>query len=121
MFGGIFDFNRDGKTDTFEMALGLSIAFNEDDGVSDTDDYSDEEDGGLLSDACSDDLEDELDALEEQLSELQDKLSDLEDNEPDDCTTAAYDRWERRKDLLEEQISELEDQISEIEDQMEEY
>ena len=121
MFGDIFDFNRDGKTVSFEMALGLSIAFNEDDEVSDTDNYSDEEDGDLLSDSCSDALEDELDALEEQLYELQEKLSDLEDNEPDDCTSAAYERWERRKDLLEEQISELEDQISEIEDQMEEY
>ena len=25
LFGGLFDFNRDGKTDIFETALGLSI------------------------------------------------------------------------------------------------
>ena len=51
---------------------------------------------------------------------MEDKLSDLEDQEPEDCTSDAYDRWERRKEQLEEQISEIEDQISEISDKIDE-
>lgn len=118
MFGGIFDFNHDGETDAFEMALGISIAFGSDEEGHGDDCFEDEDDDELLSDASREDLEEELDALEDQLSELQEKLSNLEEEEPDDCTSAAYDRWERRRDRLEEQISELEDQISEVEDQM---
>jgi predicted nucleic acid-binding Zn-ribbon protein len=119
MFKGIFDLDRDGNTDSFEIAFGLSIVFNEDNDERDADDFDDEEDSDLSSEYCNDYLEEKLEALEEQLSELEEKLSDLEYDEPEDFTSAAYERWERHKDLLEEEISEIEDQISEIEDQME--
>ena len=111
MFGGLFDFNRDGETDAFEHALGVSIVISIGEDAS-TDDDSDDEDVNVEA------LEDELDELEDELSDLEDKLSDLEDKEPDDCTSDAYARWERRKERLEEQIAELEQQISDIEDQI---
>lgn len=120
MFGGIFDFNRDGETDAFELAVGFNIVFGSEEAGED-DLFEDKEDDELLDGVSREDLEEELEALEDQLSDLQEKLSDLEDEEPDDCTSAAYDRWERRKNRLEEQISELEDQISEVEEQMEQY
>ena len=121
MFGSFFDFNRDGESDAFEVALGLSIVLGPDDNNDTGDCFDDEEGDDLLGVASHEDLEDELEALEDQLSDLQEILSDLEDEEPDDCTSAAYDRWGRRRDRLEEQIAELENQISEVEDQMEEY
>ena len=43
----------------------------------------------------------------------------MEDKEPEDCTSAAYARWERRKERLEGLIAELESQISDVEDKME--
>ena len=64
MVKGIFDFDRDGKTDSFEISLGLSIVFNEDD---------DEEDSDLSAEDRNDDLEEKLDALQDQLSELEEK------------------------------------------------
>jgi len=105
MFGGLFDFNHDGETDAFEHALGVSIVLSLGEDA--------EEDAALEA------LEDELDELEDELSDLEDKLSDLEDKEPDDCTSDAYARWERRKERLEAQIAELECQISDVEDTME--
>ena len=48
MFGSFFDFNRDGESDAFEVALGLGIvlASNTD---NDSDDcFDDEEDDDLL-------------------------------------------------------------------------
>ena len=72
MFGGLFDFNRDGETDAFEHALGVSIVISIGEDAS-TDDDSDDEDVNVEA------LEDELDELEDELSDLEDKLSDLED------------------------------------------
>lgn len=114
MFGGLFDFNHDGETDAFEHALGVSIVISMGEDAS-TDNENDDEDGVSVEA-----LEDELDELEDELSDLEDKLSDLEDKEPEDCTSEAYARWERRKERLEEQIVELEQQISDVEDQIEE-
>lgn len=111
MFGGLFDFNHDGETDAFEHTLGVSIVISMGEDAT-TDDENDDEDVSVEA------LEDELDELEDELSDLEDKLSDLEDKEPDDCTSDAYARWERRKERLEEQIAELEQQISDIEDQI---
>ena len=124
MFGSIFDFNRDGKTDAFEIALGLSIAFSDEhksekpdeECDSDFDFFDDEEDDDDSSEINTDILEDECNDLEFQLSEWRDKLFALEMDEPDDCMSDAHDRWERRKNLMEELISEIESQISEIED-----
>ena len=31
MFGGLFDFNRDGESDAFEVALGLSLVLGDED------------------------------------------------------------------------------------------
>ena len=107
---GLFDFNRDGETDATELALGISIAIT----IGGENESVEEETGDLK------DLEAELEELEETLSELEDKLSDLEDQEPEDCTSDAYGRWERRKEQLEEQISEIEDQISEVSDKIDE-
>lgn len=107
MFGGLFDFNHDGETDAFEHALGVSIVL------------SLGEEGEEDEDAALEALEDELDELEDELSDIEDKLSDLEDKEPDDCTSDAYARWERRKERLKAQITELESQISDVEDKME--
>ena len=121
MFGDIFDFDHDGETDAFEMALGFSIVFGSDEEKSKEDLFADEEDDDSLDEAHHEDLEAELGTLEDQLPDLQEKLSDLEDDEPDDCTSAAYYRWERRRDRLEEQISEIENQISEVEDQLDDY
>ena len=44
MFGGIFDFNRDGETDAFELAVGFNIAFGSEEESSEDDPYEDEED-----------------------------------------------------------------------------
>lgn len=116
MFGSFFDFNRDGKADAFGVALGLSIVLGSDDDNDSADCFDDKKDDELLDATSHEDLEKELEAIEDQLSDLQEKLSNLENEEPDDCTSAAYDHWDRRKDRLEEQISELEDQISEVEE-----
>ena len=111
MFGGLFDFNHDGETDAFEHALGVSIVLSLGEEA--------EEDEDVEADAALEALEDELDEFEDELSDLEDKLSNLEDKEPDDCTSDAYARWERRKERLEAQITELESQISDVEDKME--
>lgn len=43
MFGGIFDFNRDGDTDAFELALGFSIVFGAEEESSENDAFEDED------------------------------------------------------------------------------
>jgi len=113
----IFDFNRDGKTDLFETAMGFALL----------DALCEEErsEADCFADSCPDD-EDPDDGLterdEEKLSLLRDELSDLEDelitvevNEPDDILSEAYARWEQRRDLLEEQIACVEEQIDDLE------
>ena len=44
MFGDIFDFDHDGETDAFEMALGFSIVFGSDEEKSKEDLFADEKD-----------------------------------------------------------------------------
>lgn len=122
MFGGIFDFDMDGKIDACELALGLSILFADEttleavDEDTDFDFFDDEAEDDFSPERNISNLEWERGALEYRLSELQDNLFDLADEEPDDDTSAAYDRWERRKNRLEEQIYELEDKIAEMGD-----
>ena len=114
LVGGLFDFNHDGETDAFEHAVGVSIVLSlGEEAETDSDDEDADDETALEA------LEEELDSLEDELSDLEDKLSDLEDKEPEDCTSAAYARWERRKERLEGLIAELESQISDVEDKME--
>ena len=62
--------------------------------------------------------EEALEALNNELSTLQDELLTVECNEPDDCLSDSYTRWEARRDLLEEQISAVESEISELEERL---
>lgn len=107
LFGDLFDFDGNGRTDAFEEALGLSIILS-----------AGEEEARLES-IDEDDIDEEgieqLESLREELSELEEQLSDLESREPDDILSARYDRWEARKEQLEEQISDLNDEISDLE------
>lgn len=107
MFGNFFDLNGDGRTDAFELALGGSALFALAEELDGDDAFEDEDDA---VDAAR---ENELAALEEQLSELEDKLADLESDEPDDCSSAAYERWECRVERLREQREALEERIAE--------
>lgn len=123
MFGGIFDFDMDGKIDEVELALGLSIVFGsenkekevEDECDFDFDFFDEEAEDDFSTEISISNLEWERETLSCRLSELQDRLFDLEDQEPDDYACAAYDSWERRKNRLGEQIFDLEDQIAEME------
>lgn len=104
LFGGLFDFNRDGKTDIFETALGLSII----------DQAAREEEEARRREAEADDFLLDID-IDEDLPEdgqsLQDRLADLELEEPEDMFSEEYSAWEEAHEHLEERISELEDQI----------
>ena len=122
MFGNIFDFDMNGKTDAIELALGLSIMFDDENKKNEFDEEYDfdfdflededcEEEDDLSSEINISNLECERETLAYKLAQLQDRLFDLEDEEPDDYTCAAYDHWERRKNRLTEQIFDLEDKI----------
>ena len=111
LFGGLFDFNRDGKTDIFETALGLSIidqAAREEEEVrrreAEADDF-------LLDIDIDEDLPEDGQSLQDRLDELRDRLADLELEEPEDMFSEEYSAWEEAHEHLEERISELEDQI----------
>ena len=110
MFSGIFDFDRDGTTDAFELAHGFSIleeTENDSEWVSpDTDDDEDsfDEDEALFEEeedreANRDRLERELSGLRSELNELECFLLTVESSSPDDCLSDSYDRWETRRDL----------------------
>lgn len=111
LFGGLFDFNRDGKTDIFETALGLSIidqaACEEEEArrrEAEADDF-------LLDIDIDEDLPEDGQSLQDRLDELRDRLADLELEEPEDMFSEEYSAWEEAHEHLEERISELEDQI----------
>ena len=110
LFGGLFDFNRDGKTDIFETALGLSIidqAAREEAArrqEAEADDF-------LLDIDIDEDLPEDGQSLQDRLDELRDRLADLELEEPEDMFSEEYSAWEEAHENLEERISELEDQI----------
>lgn len=110
LFGGLFDFNRDGKTDIFETALGLSIidqAAREEEArrqEAEADDF-------LLDIDIDEDLPEDGQSLQDRLDELRDRLADLELEEPEDMFSEEYSAWEEAHEHLEERISELEDQI----------
>ena len=111
LFGGLFDFNRDGKTDIFETALGPSIidqAAREEEArrqEAEADDF-------LLDIDIDEDLPEDGQSLQDRLDELRDRLADLELEEPEDMFSEEYSAWEEAHENLEERISELEDQIA---------
>lgn len=98
IFGNLFDFNRDGKVDLFEMEAGLqmtassrkeAIMLTGDDTFYTGDDYEDEEDeleaieDDLLAEGI--DLDDLDDMDEEELDEMIEELGyDSDDYDSDD-------------------------------------
>lgn len=121
-FDGLFDVDRDGKTDPSEQMLGLGMI-------------------GALAAAAEEEearvqLENDLNCipgvtvelnfdvpesfaeeeLENRIEELREQLEELEDNEPPDMCGEAYDAWEEKRDELEEKIEELQDILDEMED-----
>ena len=111
LFGGLFDFNRDGKTDIFETALGLSIIDQTAREEEEARRRAAEADDFLLDIDIDEDLPEDGQSLQDRLDELRDRLADLELEEPDDMFSEEYFAWEEAHEHLEERISELEDQI----------
>ena len=109
MLDKLFDFNNDGKVDSSEEALGLSITLS----ISKAASISSYEDSD------TEEIEARIEELQEELSSLEDQLSDLESNEPEE-NTSSYSRWETRQELLEEQISAVEEEIAQLEELLEE-
>ena len=110
MFGNLFDFNRDGKTDSLELGFVLAIAEEEERQAAEKAAAEEEE--------AFDELWDQVMELRGELASLQEELVELEGREPEDICSDAHDRWEERKDLLEEQISDVEGAIEESEDEL---
>ena len=111
---GFFDFNRDGKTDLFETAMGFAMldALREEE-RSEADCPDDEDpDEGL-----SEKDEEKLFILWDEIADLQDELSGAEVEMPDDPLSDAYARWEQRIRLLEKHIARIEEQIDALEQQ----
>lgn len=100
-----FDFNRDGKTDLIENALGFAILES----------LCEEEEDENSEDDESEQREEMLDQLRDELSDLEDELLAVELNEPEDVLSESYTRWESRRDLLEEQILCIEQELEELE------
>lgn len=111
LFGGLFDFNRDGKTDIFETALGLSIIDQAAREEEEARRQEAEADDFLLDIDIDEDLPEDGQSLQDRLDELRDRLADLELEEPEDMFSEEYSAWEEAHENLEERISELEDQI----------
>ena len=111
LFGGLFDFNRDGKTDIFETALGLSIIDQAAREEEEARRRAAEADDFLLDIDIDEDLPEDGQSLQDRLDELRDRLADLELEEPEDMFSEEYFAWEEAHEHLEERISELEDQI----------
>ena len=111
LFGGLFDFNRDGKTDIFETALGLSIIDQAAREEGEARRRAAEADDFLLDIDIDEDLPEDGQSLQDRLDELRDRLADLELEEPDDMFSEEYFAWEEAHEHLAERISELEDQI----------
>lgn len=111
LFGGLFDFNRDGKTDIFETALGLSIIDQAAREEEEAQRREAEADDFLLDIDIDEDLPRDGQSLQDRLDELRDRLADLELEEPEDIFSEEYSAWEEAHEHLEERISELEDQI----------
>ena len=106
-----FDFNRDGKTDIFETALGLSIIDQAAREEEEARRREAEADDFLLDIDIDEDLPEDGQSLQDRLDELRDRLADLELEEPEDMFSEEYSAWEEAHEHLEERISELEDQI----------
>lgn len=100
LFGGLYDFNRDGETDSIEAGIGFAIMQD----LFENDEEEIKGDGGSHIG--------ELEDLQTQLEELNDRLFNLELAEPEDFFSPAHNRWEAQRDELTDQIQELEDQIS---------
>ena len=111
LFGGLFDFNRDGKTDIFETALGLSIIDQAAREGEEARRRAAEADDFLLDIDIDEDLPEDGQSLQDRLDEPRDRLADLELEEPEDMFSEEYFAWEEAHEHLEERISELEDQI----------
>ena len=100
LFGGLYDFNGDGETDSIEAGIGFAIMQD----LFENDGEEIEENGGAYIG--------ELEDLQTQLDELNDRLFNFELSEPEDSFSAAHDLWEKQRDELTDQIQELEDQIA---------
>ena len=100
LFGGLFDFNRDGETDSIEAGIGFAI-------MQDLIENDEEEIRGAVGPHIG-----ELEDLHTQLEELNDRLFNLDLAEPEDFFSTAHDRWEAQRDELTDQIQELENQIA---------
>lgn len=111
LFGGLFDFNRDGQTDVFETALGLSMIDQATREEEEARCREAEADDFLLDIDIDEDLPEDGQSLQDRLDELRDRLADLELEEPEDMFSEEYSAWEEAHEHLEERISELEDQI----------
>lgn len=109
-FGGLFDFNHDGKTSGIEAGIGFAIMQEL---LDEEDEDCEEFDCDVFADSEGFEAED-LVTLQEKLDELNDRLIDLELDEPS-IYSRAHDHWESRRDELVDQIQELEDQITALE------
>ena len=111
LFCGLFDFNRDGQTDVFETALGLSMIDQATREEEEARHQEAETDNFLLDIDIDEGLPEDGQSLQDRLDELRDRLADLELEEPEDMFSKEYFTWEEAHERLEERITELEDQI----------
>lgn len=108
---GLFDFNRDGKTDFGEDLFGfgmLGLILG----------AAEEERQQKLADADNE-IREQIEELENQKSDVEDRLSDLQDREPDDPSSHAYERWEEKCEVLEDLISDIDEKIMDFEETLE--
>lgn len=107
LFGSLFDFNGDGKTDGAEWMLGMHLM------------EGDREERSSRAGERGIEIEIEIggedadDDLRERLECLREEQDDWEAQEPDDLLSEAYDAWEERHEQLEAAIEELEAQLGE--------
>ena len=57
--------------------------------------------------ADAEEPEQEQEELLARVQELHEKLAELEAREPEDMTSAAYDRWAERHEALEDELDDL--------------
>lgn len=143
LFGGLFDFNGDGKTDFYEEAVAYKLFEKINQDIEDRadealrDDYADEEEAWekqAFAAECRAGRSAETDffpdgspfaetvqnwnQLNDQVRQLQKKLMQLEDNPPDEEDDDALFEWEDKCDDLYDAIAELEDKIEDLEDRL---
>ena len=95
LFGGLFEFNRDGKTDIFETALGLSMidqATREEEARRREAEANDIH----LNIVIDEDLPVDGQSLQDRLDELKDRLANLELEEPEDMLVRSIPLGKKR-------------------------